>query len=148
MLWQIKSAWTGGYILLGGGKVTADDEFDWTDSATVVATSLGIADIWFPGIKFKIKTAVTPYLAPAATAVAVPVAIGGVVSYGIAGGEGVKDYYEFLTEPKDMLNKASFTYDELVTKRAGPAVWEAIEEFPSQLGNAAKKILGPILWRW
>jgi hypothetical protein len=50
---------------------------------------------------------------PLARAVWLPVVAGGVVSYAIAGDEGIKNYEEFLTEPTKMPERIAFTVTKI-----------------------------------
>ena len=134
-------------LALAGGMYKASYyDAPWKKGIVYSGTALTVAGIWFPGIKERLGLTFAPLLVnPYTAAVAVPVAAGTIASYSIAGVEGLEDYHDYMYDVvsgdvSGVWDKWAFTYDELVEKRAGPRVWEAIEEFPSQLKTAGKKI--------
>lgn len=137
--------WTELAIAAGLTKSMYYDE-PWKKGIVYTGTALTVAGIWFPGIKERLGLALAPLAVnPYTAAVAAPVAAGSIASYAIADVEGLRDYHEYMYDVFSgdvggVWNKWSFTYDELVEKRAGPRVWEAINKFPSQLKTAGKKI--------
>lgn len=81
------------------GKVT------FGDAPEIFGGTVGVATIWYPELRVASAAVIAPIIVPGAAAVAVPVAVGVLASAAIAGPEGVDDFFEFITEPGEMIDR-------------------------------------------
>jgi hypothetical protein len=97
LLWQNKLTWSELIALAAIAKVKHKKGDHLSDALVLTSAGISIATIWWPEGRVIVAAAVAPYAVPAGAAAAVPVAAGVLASAAIGGGEGVQDYYEFMT---------------------------------------------------
>ena len=110
MLWQTKIMLFELYSAAWLNEVTKKKNDPIMDILATTAFGWASMKLWAPEIAIATKTSavgiITPlFINPVTAAVASTVAVGGVVSYAIGEGQGVEDYYDFMSDPMDMYNK-------------------------------------------
>jgi hypothetical protein len=105
MYWQNKVSWSLALASYTTYEVMEDGQVTFGDTPEIIGGTVGIATIWYPELRVASAAVLAPYLVPVAAAVAVPVAVGTITSAAIAGPEGVEDFFEFITEPGEMIDR-------------------------------------------
>jgi len=98
MLWQNKVSWIETTILAAMWETNRKEGDHFTDFLVWVGAGAKIALIIDPTLAAKAAGWAAPYVVPAAAAVAVPVATGGVIAAAIGGKQGIKDYADFIID--------------------------------------------------
>lgn len=125
MRWQHKVSTTELIWAWAMYEVQKEDTGSVEDTIIIVGATWTTLGIWAPEtrtvMKMGVVAAVTPYIVPAAMALAIPVAIGSGISYAIGGEEGLSDFYHFLWEiPEEglRLKESTSIVSEKAAKKA------------------------------
>jgi hypothetical protein len=95
-MWQFKVIMSE--LAIAGGIWKGETKNPITRAVIYGSSALTVVGIWAPGMRERIGAYALRLSAPGATAIAVPVAIGGVISAGIGGKEGIRNYRDFLKD--------------------------------------------------
>ena len=126
MRWQHKVSLTELIWAYAIYEMQRDEGDSLQDAWVFLGAGYATLGIWIPEgrtiLRMSAMAYATPYVAPAALAVAVPLAVGTGVSYAIGGEEGLRDYHEFLTEPSKWIERTQESvetiYDEVIAPQA------------------------------
>lgn len=142
MYWQNKVSWSLALASYTTYEVMEDGKVTFGDAPEIIGGTVGVATIWYPELRVASAAILAPYIVPVAAAVAVPVAVGTVVSAGIAGPEGVEDYFEFLTEPEKMwdrtVDSVEIIHDEFIEPKIQKTI-QGLEVLSSLVGKQIDK---------
>jgi hypothetical protein len=105
MRWQHKISLSSLIAVHAMGEIRKDETGTLEDVAIATSSAVAIVSIWYPEGRVVAAGLVAPYVAPAALAVVTPIIVGGALSYAVGGEQGVVDYYEFITEPKQWISR-------------------------------------------
>ena len=103
MYWQQKIVWTELSIAFTMYRMNKNRDIDnpavraIADVVVMSGGTVAVAAIWYPELRVVLAGAAATTLSVPATAVTVPIAIGGIASVLIGGGEGLRNYEDFFT---------------------------------------------------
>lgn len=129
-MYRARLAYSGALTYTLYQEVYDDEKIDFDDIIPIGVYTLTMVTIWSPELA---DTAVGWGLSrlifhPVSASVWVPLAVGTAVSYGIDEEEGVKNFWEFVTEPKKWGERTGESFKKLRTEILDPVAEKHIKK--------------------
>jgi hypothetical protein len=159
MRWQHKVSLTEVIAVYAMHEIRKEETGTMEDIGIATSAAVTIVGIWYPTGRVVAAGLVAPYVAPFALGLTGAVIVGGVISYGIAGEQGLVDYYEFLTEPTKIPERIAESINVITEEVIQPRIEAGAHGFnwimtginnwaERQLEEAARRLFNPIPKFW